>query len=1056
MALTSAAYREALQRLNPEQRRAVDLVDGPVLVLAGPGTGKTQILAARIGRILETTDADPSNILCLTYTEAGATAMRARLIQFIGPQAHKVSIHTFHGFCNRVIQENKEIFNLDDLDPVSDLESAEFIRKIIDDLDWNHPLRRRKMRYFDVNGLRKFFDELKKEGVGEEEYLQRMEAFEASIGENPDNLYKKGEKKGEIKPSVYNKLMDPLRLSYEASKLLPKYQEILQEERRFDFQDMLLFVHEAFTNHEELLLAYQEQFQYLLVDEYQDTNGIQNAILFQLASFWDQPNLFAVGDDDQSIYRFQGANVENIEHFKESFLSPFGEAFEKERIVQLQRNYRSSQRILNEADVLIRNNIQRLAQQSHPNPLHASSDVASFDQNISVLSYEDSLQEAAGIAEKIQFLHKQQGLAYRDIAVFYKKHSTAERIAQYFQHVGIPIQIVRTTNILEEALTQQIRDVMKYLQLEMQSPFKGGHLLHKILHFPCFDLSGICISRVHIAVQQTIAQQIEAGEERFDGKNYRLQWLTHCKRLVQRAQSSQEKEAFAAIAESLQSLDNLIAEAFSQPLQHIFNSIIKTCGMLPWINGQSNKLFLLQEINTLFDFLKSETQRNKALKLKDFLHTLDLIDTHDIGLRMQKVIHSGEGVQFMTLHGSKGLEFDAVFMIGNDHKTWTSGVRSRFKLPPTPESVDSNIDVEDARRLFYVGITRPKRRLYISYPLQSNTNKSLVECQFISELLAERKDDENTQHHSPQHIESSVYEDFLQQSLEQGNVLHADPNNRDMLQFALDNYVMSVTHLNNFLKCPLQFYYLNLLRLPSPMPPAAQFGSAIHKALEVLFDKYSDAQDDVQLDQSYKAFQRHLQRNKEVFSQEEFEDFYSYGKEVLENYLQQHPVSPNTNRRENELNVKANIEGIELRGNIDRIDKLESTWHVFDYKTGKINKTYRLFNRPNESVVQGTSHHVAEYGGDYWRQAVFYYILLQHAHHPIDIQGSVGSVQFQYVEQKDGKVQEPHFVTITNKDVSAVIQQIKEVYGKIQRFEFEGCGQDDCEWCSLHQSTSEK
>ena len=121
--------------------------------------------------------------------------MRARLIKFIGPQAHKISIHTFHGFCNRVIQENKEIFNLDDLDPVSDLESAEFIRKIIDDLDWNHPLRRRKMRYFDVNGLRKFFDELKKEGVGEAEYLQRMEAFEASIGENPDNLYTRKEKK---------------------------------------------------------------------------------------------------------------------------------------------------------------------------------------------------------------------------------------------------------------------------------------------------------------------------------------------------------------------------------------------------------------------------------------------------------------------------------------------------------------------------------------------------------------------------------------------------------------------------------------------------------------------------------------------------------------------------------------------------------------------------------------------------------------------------------------------------------------------------------------------
>jgi DNA helicase-2/ATP-dependent DNA helicase PcrA len=238
------------------------------------------------------------------------------------------------------------------------------------------------------------------------------------------------------------------------------------------------------------------------------------------------------------------------------------------------------------------------------------------------------------------------------------------------------------------------------------------------------------------------------------------------------------------------------------------------------------------------------------------------------------------------------------------------------------------------------------------------------------------------------------------------------------------------------------------------MSSAAQFGSAIHKALEVLFDQYSDAQYEVQLEQSYLAFQRHLQRNKEVFSKDEFEDFFGYGKEVLENYLAQYSITSNTTRRENEVAVKANIEGIEIRGNIDRIDKLDSTWHVFDYKTGKFNNTYRPFNRPQESVVQNTSHHVEQYGGDYWRQAVFYYILLQHAHHPINIQGTVGSVQFQYVEQKDDKAQEPHFVNISQEDVTAVTHQIKEVHGKIQRFELEGCGREDCEWCSLHQSTS--
>ena len=1053
MALTSPAYQEALHQLNPEQRAAVDLIEGPVLVLAGPGTGKTQILATRIGRILETTDADPRNILCLTYTEAGATAMRARLIKFIGPQAHKISIHTFHGFCNRVIQENKAIFDLDDLDPVSELESAEFIRKIIDNLDWNHPLRRRKMRYYDVQNLKRFFDELKKEGVNDTEYQLRLEAFEASIAENPENLYKIGEKKGEVKPAVYNKLMDPLNRSYEASKLLPEYQNILKDNNRFDFQDMLIFVHEAFAMHEDLLLGYQEQFQYLLVDEYQDTNGIQNEILFQLASYWDQPNLFAVGDDDQSIFRFQGANLDNIKNFHATFLAPYGEDFVKERIIQLQKNYRSSQRILNDANTLIRHNRYRLAQKDFPNPLKASSKVANYDQDITVLSYEDSLQEAVGVAEKIQFLHKHEGLAYKDIAVFYKKHATAERIAQYFQHVGIPIQIVRTTNILEEALTQQIRSILIYLQNEMQSPFKSANLLHQILHFPCFGLSGTAISRVHVSVQRAIAQKLERGEKINEDSNYRLQWRNHSEKLLEMAQSPREKEEFKGLHSALVKIDQLVSEAFSQPLQHAFNSVIKICDFLPWINTQYNKLFLLQEVNTLFDFLKSETQRNKSLTLKGFLHTLDLLDSHDIGLRMQKVIHSGEGVQFMTLHGSKGLEFDTVFMIGNDHKTWTTHSRNGFKLPPTPNVLDNEVDIEDARRLFYVGITRPKRRLFISYPLLSNSNKSLVECNFISELLMERSEELISHSKAPEYIDSKIYADFIHTTIEQGNVLNADASHRDMLKFALDNYVMSVTHLNNFLKCPLRFYYLNLLRIPSPMYPAAQFGSAIHKALEVLFAKYEDAANAVKLEQSYLAFQRHLYRNKEVFSPEQFEDYYGYGKEVLDNYIQQYPIQQVV-QRENELKVRANIEGIEIRGNIDRIDKLESTWHVVDYKTGKFNNTYRPFNRPNESVVQGTSHHVAQYGGDYWRQAVFYYILLQYAHHPIDIQGTVGSVQFQYVEQKDDKPQEPYFVNISQEDVSAVIQQIKEVYGKIQRFELEGCGKEDCEWCSLHQSTS--
>ena len=421
---------------------------------------------------------------------------------------------------------------------------------------------------------------------------------------------------------------------------------------------------------------------------------------------------------------------------------------------------------------------------------------------------------------------------------------------------------------------------------------------------------------------------------------------------------------------------------------------------------------------------------------------------------MQKVIHSGEGVQFMTLHRSKGLEFDTVFMIGNDHKTWTTHAHNGFKLPPAPNILDNEVDIEDARRLFYVGITRPKRRLFISYPLLSNSNKNLVECSFISELLMERSEEQISHSKAPEYIDSKIYADFIHTTIEQGNVLNADASHRDMLQFALDNYVMSVTHLNNFLKCPLRFYYLNLLRIPSPMYPAAQFGSAIHKALEVLFAQYEDAADAVKLEQSYLAFQRHLHRNKEVFSPEQFEDYYGYGKEVLDNYIQQYPITP-VIRRENELTVKANVEGIEIRGNIDRVDKIEATWQVFDYKTGKYNATYRSFNRPHEKVAQAelllTWQPMVETIGDklYFIISFFKMLIIRQMY-----RAPVGAVEFQYVEQKDGKIQKSKIVTVTNEDVDTVVEQIKMAYQKIQSFDFHGCGEEDCEWCNLHQSSA--
>ena len=315
IAIQKQAFEKIYADLNIEQRRAVDTIEGPVMVIAGPGTGKTQILSARIGKILLETDAQPENILCLTYTDAGAVAMRKRLLDFIGPDAYKVNIYTFHAFCNDIIQENLSLFLKTSLDPISDLEKIDLFKQLIDSFDKDNPLKRyRGDVYFEINNLQQLFSTMKKEGWTPVFIELKIDDYIADLPTRDDYIYQKAYKQFKAGDVKANKLADEIEKMEKlraAVNQFDVFQSLMSQRKRYDFDDMINWVIRAFEENPNLLSRYQEQFLYILVDEYQDTSGTQNKIVQLLINFWEQPNVFVVGDDDQSIYRFQGANVEN-------------------------------------------------------------------------------------------------------------------------------------------------------------------------------------------------------------------------------------------------------------------------------------------------------------------------------------------------------------------------------------------------------------------------------------------------------------------------------------------------------------------------------------------------------------------------------------------------------------------------------------------------------------------------------------------------------------------------------------------------------------------------
>ena len=336
---TTSKFQQAYKQLNPAQKQAVDTIDGPVMVVAGPGTGKTQVLTTRIANILLQTDTDPSAILALTFTDSAAKNMRQRLAKMIGKTAYYVNINTFHSFCANVIRQHPEYFPIQrDSEPLTDLERYEIHESLLNQVKLEQ-LKPLNAPYFFVKDIVSAISNLKREGVSPEKFEQII-ADEQQAFDHPQEKLTKVESRRQEKNLIkWGELL----------ALYCGYQEQLAERQRYDFDDMIALVVQAFQQEELLLLSYQEKLHYFLVDEHQDTNSSQNQVVDLLASYWgDKANIFTVGDPNQAIFRFQGASIENMLGFVDRYAQA--------TVINLNTGYRCSQTIYNAAQTLIGHN----------------------------------------------------------------------------------------------------------------------------------------------------------------------------------------------------------------------------------------------------------------------------------------------------------------------------------------------------------------------------------------------------------------------------------------------------------------------------------------------------------------------------------------------------------------------------------------------------------------------------------------------------------------------------------------------------------------------------
>ena len=605
--------------LNDMQDLACRHVDGPLLILAGAGSGKTRVITHRVAYLMDEIGVNPYNILAITFTNKAAAEMRDRVNNIVGEGAERVWVSTFHSLCVRILRRFSDRlgyatnFNIYDSD---DQKSA----------------------------VKNILKELK---IDPKKYPEKM--FLAEIS-NAKERY--------ISPDQYAKMNATDFVKTQTATVYSEYMKRLRKFNAFDFDDLIYKVVELFEHNPDVLELYQDRFRYIMVDEYQDTNHIQFLMVKQLASKYR--NLCVVGDDDQSIYKFRGANITNILNFEKEYPDA--------KVVKLEQNYRSCGNILAAANAVIKHNEGRKDKALWTD--QGDGEKLVFNQS------EDEYMEADRVVNEIIRLTA-NGAQYKDIALLYRTNAQSRILGEKLVMRGIPHRVYGGQNFYER---KEIKDIMAYLKVVNNST--DDTYLRRIINVPKRGIGDATVDKVAAFAAANDMTLMEAMQ------------------IIEQVPGLQRSVAkISSFVELIDGFRGIIEE--QEPLSTLFDRILEYTGYEDELIAEhtDESMARLENIDELRNrVVQFETDYEEAT-LADFLEDIALVSETD------KMSDDDNMVKLMTIHGSKGLEFPYVFLCGMEERIF-------------PSAMAINSDDEDAleeeRRLCYVGITRAMKKLYLS------------------------------------------------------------------------------------------------------------------------------------------------------------------------------------------------------------------------------------------------------------------------------------------------------------------------------------------------------
>ena len=1005
---------------NSKQQQAIDILNGQVMLLAGPGTGKTFTVIHRIEKMLAD-GVEPSSILCLTFSDAAASEMRQRLIKKMGVVASAVDIYTYHSFCNDLIKTYPDKFEMTSgVKLITDAEKISIMKECIDDANLEFFVPSRADRYFFTKNFISYVEKLKTQRVSKDEYM-------ACIDTNPmlmprykeleSEIYEREQAGNTKNKTRYNEL-EKIKTNIEKAKelwtLFELYSTKMINKNLIDFSDMINLVLTSFEEDSQFLSEVSNKYKYFLVDEYQDTNDLQNQIIFNLLDGNDEKNIFVVGDDDQIIYGLQGAKSDNIENFLTKYPNT--------TVICLEENNRSTQTILDFSNLIVNQDENRLENNLYFKEKYNISKkltaknpkIIVKDKKIKRIQFGEILQEFNYIVDDIKTLIEsdfapktdEDKIDYSQIAIISKKRAELQTFAELLKSKNIPFQIDEGKSIFAIRSTILIYFYIKAMNNYLTSSDK---------------LFGLLLSEPFKIDQQDYNKILE--EKRLWKKDESSDFITLMRNL--NGWKNPEK-----ITKFLETFDYLQDYASSNNLRNTVVEIVNRTGLLTYFyksgkNRSENLAGIRKIISEATDFQNSDSTKN----LSDFVKYLDDCFENEIDINLDKDSVVQNAVQLMTYHGSKGREFEYVYLPNLISSNWED-----FRMPGEYKLITEEVPDKDAAqakkdsellKLLFVGITRAKHTLTISFA-DSNNGKAQQITKYL-EPTANYDFDSEQFECSADDLTTEFYRSVS------SDVFDNQKAFKNEIEERVKSVVLSPSRLNDYLSCPRKFFYVKVLGIDVEEADwdGANFGTLIHSLLERAVK--------VAKEYAYPTLEEILEKFRlgmdglKFSSEAKKEKYFKQGQKLLTNYypyFSQIPISRITDIEFSFYGV--DVDGDFITGKIDRIEKnSDGTFELYDYKTGNYTSEKKI--APNEEKQ------------NYFNQLCFY----KYAYEKLT-GNKVSKVGIIYVENHEKSVDK----YLTDDDMKYIETLIKDTYQNIKALKFNPIKEDKqgaCKNCVYKQ-----